>query len=271
MHFPDLKGKVAVITGGYGVLCSYMAEGLAKEGVTVGILGRNEEKGNKLVSKIKDQGNKAFFLQADVLKKDTLIDAKNKLMDMYGKLDILINGAGGNKKEATTSEDFSFFDIPEDALKWVLDLNFTGTFLPTQVFGKIITNQGKGSIINVSSIASIRPLTKAVSYAAGKSAVNSLTKWLAVHFNQNYSKEIRVNAIAPGFFLAEQNRYLLIDKDTGQDTKRGRTIKDHTPMNRYGDPEELVSSILWLASDSSSFVNGSIIKIDGGFSANSGV
>lgn len=271
MAYEDLKGKVAVITGGYGVLCSYMAKALAKEGVIVGILGRKKEKAKELADSIIADGQEAFYLIADVLNKESLIKAKNELENNYGKIDVLINGAGGNKKEATTSNDLSFFDLQQDDFKWVMDLNFIGTFLPTQVFAQLMVKEGKGSIINISSIASIRPLTKAGAYAAGKAAVNNFTTWLAVHFNQNYSKQIRVNAIAPGFFLAEQNQYLLIDKETGKDTLRGKKIKEHTSMDRYGDPKELTSSVLWLSSDDSSFVNGSIVTVDGGFSAYAGV
>ena len=193
------------------------------------------------------------------------------MLKEFGRIDILINGAGGNKKEATTSDDMSFFDIPLDALQWVFNLNFMGTVLTTQVFGEVMAEQGSGNIINISSMSALTPLTRIVGYSAAKAAINNFTQWIAVYMNQNYSTNIRVNAIAPGFLLTQQNYYLLVDEKTGQDTERGKAIKKNTPMGRYGKPEELIGAVIWLASDASSFVNGVVVPIDGGFSAFSGV
>jgi NAD(P)-dependent dehydrogenase (short-subunit alcohol dehydrogenase family) len=267
----DLKGKVAVITGGGGILCSEMARQLAKRGVKVAILDLFMGKAEKVAANIISDGGKAVAIQADVLNKESLIKAKDELMKEFGQVDILINGAGGNKKEATTNDDMSFFDIPMEALQWVFNLNFMGTVLTTQVFGKAMAKQGSGSIINISSMASLTPLTRVLGYGAAKAAINNFTQWMAVYLNQNYSTNIRVNAIAPGFLLTEQNYYLLVDKETGGDTERGKSIKKNTPMGRYGKPEELVGAIIWLVSDAASFVNGIVVPIDGGFAAFSGV
>ena len=183
----------------------------------------------------------------------------------------MINGAGGNKKEATTSPDMSFFDLPSEAIRFVFDLNFLGTLLPTQVFGREMAESGAGIILNVSSMNAFRPLTKIAAYSAAKAAVSNFTQWLAVHVCRNYSTEIRVNAIAPGFFLTEQNRFLLTDEGTGELTARGKTIVDHTPMGRFGQAEDLIGTVIWLLSDASKFVTGVVVPVDGGFSAFSGV
>jgi NAD(P)-dependent dehydrogenase (short-subunit alcohol dehydrogenase family) len=186
-------------------------------------------------------------------------------------VDILVNGAGGNKKQATTSPDLSFFDLPPDAIRWVFDLNFLGTLLPSQVFGQPMAEQGAGCILNVSSMNAFRPLTRIPAYSAAKAAVSNFTQWLAVHMAQEYSSRIRVNAIAPGFFLTEQNRFLLTEETTGNLTPRGRTIIEHTPMGRFGAPEDLVGTVVWLLSPAAAFVTGVVVPVDGGFSANSGV
>ena len=181
-------------------------------------------------------------------------------------MDILVNGAGGNNPQATTSSDHSFFDLPENAINWVFDLNLISTIYVSQVFGKFMAEQGKGVILNISSMNAFRPLTRIPAYSAAKSAVSNFTQWLAVHMAQEYSSEIRVNAIAPGFFLTDQNRYLLTDKMTGELTRRGQTIIDHTPMRRFGKPEDLAGTVLWLLSPASAFVTGIIVPVDGGFS-----
>jgi NAD(P)-dependent dehydrogenase (short-subunit alcohol dehydrogenase family) len=186
-------------------------------------------------------------------------------------VDILINGAGGNKKEATTTPNLRFFDLPPDAVQWVFSLNFLGTLLPSQVFGQLMAEQGEGVILNVSSMNAFRPLTRIPAYSAAKAAVSNFTQWLAVHMAQEYSPDIRVNALAPGFFLTEQNRFLLTDEATGNLTPRGKTIIDHTPMARFGNPEDLVGTTLWLLSPASGFVTGVVVPVDGGFSAFSGV
>ena len=206
-----------------------------------------------------------------MLQKDSLEAAKEEVNAEFGKIDILINGAGGNKKEATTSPDLPFFDLPLDAIRFVFDLNFIGTLLATQVFGKEMAENDSGVILNISSMNAFRPLTKIPAYSAAKAAVNNFTQWLAVHICQNYSKNIRVNAIAPGFFLTEQNRFLLTEEKSGKLTSRGKTIIEHTPMGRFGQPDELIGTVMWLLSDAAKFVTGVVIPIDGGFSAFSGV
>ncbi|NMA96278.1 MAG: SDR family oxidoreductase [Clostridiales bacterium] len=267
----DVEGKVAVITGGAGVLCSEMSTQLGSRGAKVAVLDIAEEGAKEIAAKIVEDGGDAIGVGVDVLDKDSLLKARDVVMDKYGRVDILINGAGGNRADATTGDDMSFFDLPIEALEWVFDLNFMGTVLTTQVFGKIMVDQDEGNIINISSMAAIRPLTRVVGYGAAKAAIDNFTKWMAVDLNQNYSKNIRVNAIAPGFLLTQQNYFLLVDEKTGGDTARGHAIKSHTPMDKYGKPEDLIGAILWLASDASSFVNGTIVPIDGGFSAFSGV
>jgi NAD(P)-dependent dehydrogenase (short-subunit alcohol dehydrogenase family) len=267
----DLKGKVAVVTGAGGVLCSAMAKALAQAGAKVAVLDLSEASAKRVADEIKSEKGVAIAVTCNVLEKASLEAARKKVMDEFGKIDILINGAGGNKKEATTSPEMSFFDIPPEAVRFVFDLNFLGTLLPSQVFGKEIAKTGKGVILNVSSMNAFRPLTKIAAYSAAKAAVSNFTQWLAVHLCQNYSKDIRVNAIAPGFFLTEQNRFLLTEEKTGQLTARGKTIIDHTPMSRFGAPEDLIGTTLWLLSDASKFVTGVVVPVDGGFSAFSGV
>ena len=267
----DLTDKVIVITGAGGVLCGAMAKALAKAGAKIAVLELIEAAANKVVEEIKSDGGAAIAVKCNVLEKDTLQAAKEKIIAEFGKIDILINGAGGNKKEATTSPDLSFFDLPPEVVRFVFDLNFIGTLLPAQVFGKEMAENGVGVILNVSSMSAFCPLTKIPAYSAAKAAVSNFTQWLAVHMCQNYSKDIRVNAIAPGFFLTEQNRFLLIDEKTGQPTARGKTIISHIPMGRYGDADELVGTVLWLLSDAAKYVTGIVVPIDGGFSAFSGV
>ncbi len=267
----DLTDKVAVITGGAGILCSEMSRQLGARGVKVAVLDIDGDGAKEVAKEIVDAGGDAIGLKVDVLDKNSLIESKEKVMDKYGRVDILINGAGGNRADATTGDDMSFFDLPIDALQWVFNLNFMGAVLTTQVFGKIMAEQGEGNIINISSMAAIRPLTRVIGYGAAKASIDNFTKWMAIYLNQNHSKNIRVNAIAPGFLLTQQNYYLLVDEDTGGDTARGKSIKDHTPMGRYGKPQELIGAIIWLVSDAASFVNGTVIPIDGGFSAFAGV
>jgi NAD(P)-dependent dehydrogenase (short-subunit alcohol dehydrogenase family) len=266
----DLTGRTAVITGGSGVLCSVMAKGLAKKGVRVAVLGHSGDKARVVADEIIKDGGQAIACNVDVLDIESLKKAREFVLERYNTVDILINGAGGNKKEATTSEEYSFFDIRADDLKWVFDLNITGAVLTTQVFGELFLKTGKGCVINISSMAAYHPLTKTIAYSGAKAALSNFTQWMAVHFNQNYSANIRVNAVAPGFLLTNQNRYLLLDED-GNPTERGKKVLDKTPMGRYGKPEEIAGAVLWLCSDAASFVNGAIIPVDGGFSAYWGV
>ncbi len=270
-HNFNLKGRVAVITGGAGVLCSTIARGLAEKEVKVVLLDLDSESAEKIANQIIENGGEASAFKVDVLDRESIKSAAKKVLKKFGTIDILINGAGGNKAEATTAKDKPFFDIPEEALKWVFDLNLVGTVMPCQIFGKIFAEERKGSIINISSMAAFTPLTRTLAYSAAKAAVSNFTNWLAVHMNQEYSPEIRVNAIAPGFLLTSQNYYLLIDKETGGFTERGKKIIDKTPMARYGKPEELIGAVIFLCSDEASFINGVILPIDGGFLAYSGI
>jgi NAD(P)-dependent dehydrogenase (short-subunit alcohol dehydrogenase family) len=267
----DVNGKVIVITGGGGVLCGTMATALAKAGAKIAVLDIDEVAAAEVTDEIISSKGQAIAVKCDVLDKKSLEAAREKINSELGQIDILINGAGGNKKEATTSPDLSFFDLPAEAIRFVFDLNFIGTLLPTQVFGKQMAENGAGIILNISSMNAFRPLTKIAAYSAAKAAVSNFTQWLAVHMCQNYSKDIRVNAIAPGFFLTEQNRFLLTDEKTDELTARGRTIIEHTPMGRFGEPEELIGTVMWLLSDAAKFVTGVVVPIDGGFSAFSGV
>ncbi len=267
----DIKGKVIVITGGGGVLCGTMAKALGDAGAKIAALDLIETAATKIANEIKSNGGRAVAVKCNVLDKGSLESAHEKITSELGKIDILINGAGGNKKEATTSPDLSFFDLPSEAVQFVFELNFIGTLLPCQVFGKEMAKNGGGIILNVSSMCAFSPLTKVPAYSAAKAAVSNFTQWLAVHVCQNYSKDIRVNAIAPGFFLTEQNRFLLTDEKTGELTARGKTIIDHTPMGKFGQPEELIGTVMWLLSDAAKFVTGVVVPVDGGFSAFSGV
>jgi NAD(P)-dependent dehydrogenase (short-subunit alcohol dehydrogenase family) len=267
----NLEGKTAVVTGGGGVLCSTLSLALAKAGARVAILELNKEKAECVVQEIKAIGGSAIAVQCNVLEKDSVLAAADQVFNEFGKVDILINGAGGNKPQATTNAETSFFDLPSDAMQWVFNLNFIGSLLPAQVFGRSMAQVGQGVILNISSMNAFRPLTRIPAYSAAKAAVSNFTQWLAVHMAQEYSPNIRVNAIAPGFFLTDQNRFLLTEKETGRLTPRGNSILTHTPANRFGVPDDLVGTVLWLVSPASSFVTGVIVPIDGGFSAFSGV
>jgi NAD(P)-dependent dehydrogenase (short-subunit alcohol dehydrogenase family) len=266
----DFTGRTIVITGATGVLCGAMAKALVGCGANVAILARSREKGEATLNGISGPG-RATVVVGDALKQETLRDAARAALDEFGRIDGLINGAGGNIPQATTRQDLSFFDLPEDALRHVFDLNLLGTVLPCQVFGRQMAEQGEGVILNVSSMSAVRPLTRVVGYSAAKAGVDNFTQWLAVHMAQNYSPRIRVNAVAPGFFVTEQNRNLLIDGKTGEPTERGRSIIAHTPMGRFGEPDDLIGATLWLLSPASAFVTGVVVPVDGGFSAFGGV
>ncbi|RME70681.1 MAG: SDR family oxidoreductase [Chloroflexi bacterium] len=267
----DFSGKTFVITGGHGVLGQAMTTALSDCGANIAVLGRRPAMSEALQSRLRQSPGRAIYISTDVLEMEALRAAARQIVDTFGRVDGLVNAAGGNHPQATTDAGTAFFDILPQALRSVLDLNLVGTILPCQVFGKYMAEQGEGVILNVSSMSAFRPLTRIVAYSAAKAGVNNFTRWLAVHMAQNYSPKIRVNAVAPGFFLTEQNRYLLVDEDTGQLTERGQHILAHTPMGRFGHPDDLVGAVLWLLSPASAFVTGIVVPVDGGFSAYSGV
>ncbi|WP_029272562.1 SDR family oxidoreductase [Flavobacterium sp. KJJ] len=264
----NLRGKIALITGGAGVLGSNFANVLANQGVIVGIVSQSIEKANKTVEAIESNGGKAFAIQANVLNKEELEKAKNLIIEKYGRLDILINAAGGNMPGATISPDQAIYDMQVDDLQKVVDLNIIGTMLPSQVFAELFAKQKQGIIINISSASAQRPLTRVVGYSASKAAIDNFTQWMSVELATKYGEGIRVNAISPGFFIGEQNRALLLTPE-GKLTPRGEKIIDHTPMGRFGTPQDIDGALLFLCSDMSKFVTGTIIKVDGGFSASS--
>ena len=266
----DLSGKVAVITGGAGVLCTAMGAALAEAGVKIAVLDMNAEAAESLAVKLRSAGGEAIGIACNVLEKESLEAAAQEVMAKYGRIDILINGAGGNKPQATTNPTQNFFDLPAEALRWVFDLNLIGTILPSQVFGKVMAQQKEGVILNISSMNAFRPLTRIPAYSAAKAGVSNFTQWLAVHMAMEYSPQIRVNAIAPGFFVGEQNRRLLFNQDNSL-TARGQSIINHTPMGRFGTPDDLLGTVFWLLSPASAFVTGIVVPVDGGFSAYGGV
>jgi len=268
----DVRGRTAVITGGSGHFGRAMALALAQAGVQVAILGRHAETAAKTVAEaIQAEGGSALGIACDVLSRASLEQSREQVTSAFGPVDILINAAGGNSPAATTSTEQSFFDLDAEAANRVTDLNFAGTFQSCQVFGRGMADRGQGCIVNVTSMSALRPLTRVPAYGAAKAAVANFTQWLAVHMAQEYSPRIRVNAMAPGFFLTEQNRYLMVDAQSGAITPRGQTIIDHTPMGRLGAPEDLLGTLLWLVSPASAFVTGVVIPVDGGFSSFSGV
>ena len=251
-----LAGYTVAVTGGGGVLCGALSRALGRLGAKVAVLDLFVEAAKGVAGEIVDGGGQAIAVKCDVLDRESVERAAQAILGEFGQVDILINGAGGNKKEATTTPDLSFFDLPADAVQWVFNLNFVGSLLPSQVFGKLMAEKGEGMILNISSMNALRPLTRIPAYSAAKAAVSNFTQWLAVHMAQEYSPRIRVNAIAPGFFLTEQNRFLLTDRETGELTARGETIIAHTPMDRFGTPDELVGATVWLLSPASAFVTG---------------
>ena len=278
--FEEFKNKVVVVTGGGGILCSTMAESLANQGAKVAILDLRMEAAVAVAERINNSGGNARGFEANVLEKESLEKAHKAIIKEFGTCDILINGAGGNHPKGTTSKTHllqddlqdkeelkTFFDLDNDSIQFVFNLNFIGTLLPTQIFAKDMIGKPDCSIINISSMNAFRPLTKIPAYSGAKAAVSNFTQWLAVHFSK---VNIRVNALAPGFFLTEQNRALLTN-DKGELTERGNTIIEHTPMGRFGTPEDLIGTLLWLCGDGSKFVTGVVVPIDGGFSSFSGI
>ena len=278
----DLTGKTVVVTGGGGVLCSSMASDLAARGTRVAVLDLREDAAKATADAIIKAGGKAIAVACNVLDKASVENACETVLQEFGRVDILINGAGGNNPRTTTSretcriEDLketaegfkTFFDLDPESVQFVFSLNFIGTLLPSQVFGKVMTEQGGGVILNISSMNAFRPLTKIPAYSAAKAAISNFAQWLAARFAP---VNVRVNAIAPGFFITQQNRFLMTDEKTGELTARGKTIMAHTPMARFGDPKDLTGTLIWLVSDASAFVTGIIVPVDGGFSAFSGV
>ncbi len=270
----DFTGKTIIITGGGGVLCSEMARALFTCGANVVILDYNLQAAEKVASALEESKSgpgSAMAVQANVLEPESVKAAVEKVVEKFGSIYGLINGAGGNKPDATTGKTKPFFDLSLDAIRWVFDLNLLGTIIPSQVVGRIMAEQKEGVILNVSSMNSYRPLTLIPAYSAAKAGASNFTQWLATHMAQEYSPNIRVNAIAPGFFLTRQNEFLLVDKATGGMTPRGQQILSHTPMGRFGTPTDLLGAVLWLLSPASAFVTGAVIPVDGGFSADSGI
>lgn len=266
----SLQGKVAIVTGGTGVLGGAIARGLAAAGAQVGILGRRAERAAEVADEIIATGGQAMGVPADVLEKGELEHVRQQIQTAWGRIDILVNAAGGNMPGATIVGERTFFNMDVGALEQVMGLNFTGTVLPAQVFGEAMVESGSGAIINISSMAATKVLTRVMGYSAAKAAVDNFTAWLATELALKYSPTLRVNAIAPGFFIGDQNRDLLLQPD-GNLTTRGQQIVDHTPMGRFGEPEELVGTAIWLASDAARFVTGVVVPVDGGFSAFSGI
>jgi len=275
---PGLKNRVCVITGGAGIIGRAICESLAAAGIKMAVLDINPDAARQLAERLEHKsGTRCMGVMADVLNRESLEQARNKVESELGPVDFLINGAGGNSPKATTGSELygrtlesspTIFDLDISGFKGVFDLNFTGTLLPCQVFGEGMAQRGRGVILNISSMNSFRPLTKIPAYSAAKASVNNFTQWLAVHLAQS---GVRVNAIAPGFFLTDQNRFLLTDKETGEPTPRGKKIIANTPMGWYGDPENLQGAVLFLLSDLSSFITGVILPVDGGYSAYGGV
>ncbi len=266
----DVSGKIAIVTGGTGVLGGAMAIGLAEAGAHVVVLGRKKESGEEILKTIKVKGKKAMFVQADVLNADQLSAAKEKILKEYKTIDILVNAAGGNLPGAVIMPDKNFFDLDMGEFQKVVDLNLMGTVLPTKIFCDVMAKHKKGVVVNIASMSSFRPITRVVGYSASKAAVENFTQWLAIEMAKKFGEGIRVNAIAPGFFLTEQNRRLLTNED-GTFTARGQAAINHTPFARFGLPEELIGTLIWLCSDASKFVTGVDVPVDGGFNVFCGV
>lgn len=268
----SVKDKVAFFTGGGGILASAISEGLGKAGAKIVLTDINEKALMAQVEKLKSMGITAEGFVMNALEKENVKEVAEKVKNMFGKIDILLNAAGGNIPEAVTSDKVTFWDLPVESIQKVVNINlFAGAIIPSQIIGKMmVENPDGGVIINFASMSSFRPLTRVVGYSAAKAAVANFTQWLAVYVAREFSPKVRVNAIAPGFLITNQNRYLLLNED-GSLTPRGKAVIEHTPMGRFGEPEELIGTIIWLASPASSFVTGAVIPIDGGFNAFSGV
>jgi NAD(P)-dependent dehydrogenase (short-subunit alcohol dehydrogenase family) len=266
----SLEGRVAVVTAGTGVLGGAMARGLARAGAKVGVLGRRRERAEAEAQAIEADGGVALALPADVLDRGELEAAREAVVEQWGWLDVLVNAAGGNMPSATLEPGQSFFELPVEGMEPVIALNLQGTLLPSQVFGEAMASGGRGSIVNISSMSAQRAMTRVLGYGVAKAAVENATRWLAVELGRSFGEGVRVNAIAPGFFIGEQNRALLLNED-GTLTARGQTIIDHTPAGRFGEPDDLIGTLIWLCGPGSGFVSGIVVPVDGGFSAFSGV
>lgn len=265
-----LDQKVIVLTGGTGIIGKSFIKAIVAAGGTVCILGRNEKVANERADEVVTNGGNAIALVADVLDEKSLVEARDKILNKYGRIDGLVNAAGGNIPEAVLQKDDDIFAMSMDGMRKAMDLNLWGTLLPTQVFGKVIAESGNGSIINISSMSAKRVITRVLGYSMGKAAIDCYTQWFAVELANRYGDKIRMNAIAPGFFLTEQNRNLLTNPD-GTYTERGNLVNKQTPFKRFGDTDELIGALQWLLSDASAFVTGTVINVDGGFFVNSGV
>ncbi len=271
-HDPfDIRDQVAFLTGAGGVLIGGLAQALGRRGARVVVADRSPDRAAAVVAAIQQDGGEAMAVTADVLDSASMQRAADQVRRCWGRVDMLVNGAGGNQPEATTGPTRTFFDLPPEALRQVMDLNLMGSVIPSQVVGRWMAERGEGVILNVSSMNAYRPLTRIVGYSAAKAAINNFTQWLAVHLAQTCSPRIRVNALAPGFFLTEQNRFLLTKAEDGSLTERGQQILAHTPMGRFGQPDDIVGTALWLLSPAAAFVTGVVVPVDGGFSAYSGV
>ena len=264
-----ISGKKAVVTGAGGAIGSSIAELLVEEGAEVALWDINEQRVRERAEDIQD--TRAFAVGCDAMDAQSAHAAMETTLSRFGTLDILINCAGGSRKETTTAPDLSFFDMLPEEMQKTIGLNYFASVIPCQQAGRVFADKGKGVILNISSIAGILPVTRGISYSDGKAAANSFTRWLAVHMAQNYSPDIRVNALAPGFLLTEQNRFLLVDSETGRPTPRGQTVTSQVPMSRYGRPEEIAAAAVFLVSDRASFITGSVLQADGGLCAFLGV
>nr|PZN49919.1 MAG: D-mannonate oxidoreductase [Chloroflexota bacterium] len=266
----SLEGKVAIVTGGTGVLGGAMARGLARAGARVAILGRREKNTQVVAQEIEAAGGTALATPADVLERADLERVRDRLLETWGRIDILVNAAGGTTPEATVPPDKTIFDMALEPMEYIVRLNLFGTVLPSMVFGEVMANQRQGSIVNISSMTAQRAMTRAVAYSAAKASIDNFTRWLAVELALKFGAGVRVNAIAPGYFLGEQNRSLLVNDD-GSLTTRGQKVIEHTPAGRFGEPDELVGTLIWLCSPASGFVNGTVTMVDGGVNAFSGI
>lgn len=267
----NLKGKVAIITGAGGAICGEIAKAFASEGISTAIWDISIDRACKKRDEILSSGGSAIAIECNATEKASVESSLKETLAAYDTIDILVNGVGGSRKETTASSKLEFFDIEPEVMREVISLNYMSAVIPSQTVGRIFAEKKSGVIVNITSIAGISPLTGAISYSNAKAATNSFTRWLAVHMAQNYSPKIRVNAIAPGFVLTEQNRFLLVDEKTGKMTERGNQVLKNVPMARYGEPQEIVGAVLWLVSDTANFVTGAVIPVDGGFTAFSGI